>query len=366
MSETTTIELDPLTRFLNEQGLGHHTALEQEQHPAFKTLIEQWKAAEDAFDVKATTLSQLRAADGYLHSDTAAWPLDESAVKWVGQTLDIPYKYLERLRNTSLFYDNINHFLTTDDEVVVVAKSDENTITEIVPMSTYTKRVPRSAVLQAVAEGLGGTDARVRAVRDELRKSIVKVTVPGCNVAVLNKGDITEAGLMVTIPKNNQAPVISVYMHRLVCTNGMTITVQQSKVAVKGKTPHEILMETKNVAELMWARAVNALDGLKALHEEKVEQPRYMARVIGDEMGVGERATRYAEDLIANFVEEAPDYTLSRYDMVQLYTALTHDDRIKSNLSDKIEAAAGGMVAAAADAERCSLCQRLLPHPHTA
>ena len=364
------IALDALTGYLQSQDkpLGYNTlAVQDEEHPILGSLLKEWAKHDALYGSLDVPFGELKVDGGYLrHSRDKhrSFPIDGGAARALGTSLDIPTKYLDRIAGTELFEGNVNYWLNRfgESEATVVYKSDDGTISEIVDADVFRKRLPRIKVVKTIAEVIGDDQARVREVFEDMRSTTIKISSPVTTIAPSRRvGDITEAGIMLRLPKGISAPVLSVYLHRLVCTNGMTSTDNKYKVEIKGLDADEILGNVKDVGALVWERAKKLLHGVAVLDDEKIAQPRYMVSIFAREMGLDNRTTQYAMELVADFVDSHPGYDFTRYDLVQLMTAIAHDSRIKQNARNSIAEGAGFMVAAAADEHRCDSCHQLVP-----
>jgi hypothetical protein len=362
--------LDPLTEYLQslDQPLGYSTiSVQDAEHPVLDSLLKDWAKKDEQFGNFTVPFGEMVVDGGYLRhrqDKHQAFPIDMVASRELGMALDIPTKYLDRIAGTELFAGNVNHWLDkfSDHEATIVFNRGEGTVNEILDADVFRKRLPRADVVRVISDIVGDDTARVRSVIEGARKTVIRVSSPLHSVCPERRvGDITEAGLMLTLPKGIQAPVVSVYLHRLVCTNGMTKTDNKLKVEIKGLDSKEIIENIRTMGSLVWARAQKMLHGLAVLDDEVIENPRYMAGLFAREMGMNARTQKYAEDLISDFVDFNRDYRITRYDLVQLMTAITHDPRVKQAARDAIEEGAGNMVAIATEEHRCDSCHQLVP-----
>jgi hypothetical protein len=96
--------------------------------------------------------------------------------------------------------------------------------------------------------------------------------------------------------------------------------------------------------------------------EVKVEDPIRMARVYAVEHGISPRFVDLAVASISNFsqTEEGKDFEWTLYDIMQVFTSIAHDPRVKENMRMKLQGLGGHMVAQSANEHRCEQCSHLL------
>lgn len=196
--------------------------------------------------------------------------LDEHGTALLGKYLKIPGPYLKScpadFRAQTLRYWMGRH-------------AEADTVLETLGDSLIGVHSPDLLMLplEAVGEMISrvfAPDAEVRTLLRDDQRLHVDVTAPAYAVEVPNPdrvpgrpevGDITEGGVrFLAYPNKAQAPVVSSYLHRLVCTNGMTTNLKGGQITLKGRTVDEVLLEMEIAATEILGTLDEALQGYVA------------------------------------------------------------------------------------------------------
>lgn len=168
-------------------------------------------------------------------------------------------------------------------------------------------------------------------------------------------GDITAGGVRMGLNmKQGLAPTVEEYLHRLVCTNGMTRSDSGLKVDARGQSVEEVLSELEELAELAFSRAEKSIEHFYSLREMRVDNVERALRTLAREQGIPDRSTMALLDLAAS--EEVPDEA-SMFDVVNLVTNFANSPAVKNDGGRSILEAAGGAVISD-HAARCGHCQQ--------
>ena len=289
--------------------------------------------------------------------------LDEHGTALLGKYLKIPGPYLKScpadFRAQTLRYWMGRH-------------AEADTVLETLGDSLIGVHSPDLLMLplEAVGEMISrvfAPDAEVRTLLRDDQRLHVDVTAPAYAVEVPNPdrvpgrpevGDITEGGVrFLAYPNKAQAPVVSSYLHRLVCTNGLTSLYEADKISLKGRTVPEVLTEMEVAAN----EILGQLDSRLADYARTAQVPApgtplafvmQLAREFSLLVRIREAITDRVNQLPAN---------ATVYDVMQSVTAVANmgvaypRQLLLQQLGGRLAFETERMI------ERCRVCEQLLP-----
>jgi hypothetical protein len=171
--------------------------------------------------------------------------------------------------------------------------------------------------------------------------------------------DVTAGGLRLSLDlKRGLAPSVTEYMHRLVCTNGMTTIDEGLKIDARGQTVDEVIADLERAAQIAFSRVEASAAAFYDLREQRVSNVEQAIRQIARERGVPDRSTLALIDLAAT--TDMPDEP-TMFDVVNLFTNLANRPGLRDGGRLILEAAGGAVIAenaARQHAARCGHCEQ--------
>jgi len=289
--------------------------------------------------------------------------LDEQATAILAKYLKIPVPYLKNcppdFRATTLEFWRDRH--AEADTMLEVLGDDLVSV-----HSPDLLMLPLGDVGQVVTR-VFAPDADVRTfLRDESRLH-VDVTAEQFAVDVPNPdrvpgrpevGDITHGGVrLLAYPTQVKPPVVSTYLCRLACTNGMTTDLKAGQIKLKGHTIGEVLREMEIAANEVLGTLDDQLERYTQTATMAVPgTPLAFAYQLGREANLGSRVM----DAVMERVNQLPR-DASVYDVNQAFTEVANRG---VNYATQLRLQQlGGRLAMDAErtVERCNSCEQLLP-----
>ena len=171
------------------------------------------------------------------------------------------------------------------------------------------------------------------------------------------RDDITAGGLRFGIDlKAGLAPYTQEVLHRLACTNGMTIERDGLKVDARGQTVDEVLEELERMAQVAMGKVEDDIRHFYDLKNQKIDSPERALRTIARERGIPDRSTNALMDLVVT--EEMPDEP-TMFDLVNLITNFANNPAVKNDGGRLIlEGAGGATIVEHGKTSRCGHCQQ--------
>ena len=166
--------------------------------------------------------------------------------------------------------------------------------------------------------------------------------------------DITAGGVRCGINlKQGLAPTVEEIMHRLACTNGMTLEDHSLKVDARGSTVEEVLAEFERLAEEAFSRVEKSIEHFYDLKNQPVPNVERAIRSIARERKIPDRSTIALIDLAAS--ADMPDAP-SMFDVVNLITNFANSPSFASRDGGRmiLEGAGGSVISD--HAARCGHC----------
>lgn len=160
-----------------------------------------------------------------------------------------------------------------------------------------------------------------------------KIEVPGHGTELRPDNDVTHGGLRLRQYNNTSEPIVlETYLHRLVCTNGMAVYNPLNRVALKGNTVEDVLLEVEEKAQEIFSGLESYLEKYRESSTIPVEgNIQTLVRQLGRERGLSEKVIVRAEEMSLDLTEG--EATI--YDVTQVFTQLanlTNSFRAKKQL----------------------------------
>lgn len=289
---------------------------------------------------------------------------DEWAQKKVGGFLGIPPKYIQKCPN-DLRNENVNFWLRHGEAQEAYVHYRDDSLLGIYPNSESI--VTHSDMARTFLERFDGQDD-VREFHNTPEVLQIDVTRPELNVNVpirdrLNQGidpqvgDITDGGirLVTYAPNDNRRPFVQYYLHRLVCSNGMSIEEPTARFYGKGKTRVEIITSLGEVVEEMLAQVPSKLDDYASLdgHLFDGDVTMLISRLAA-EHGLANRVTNALIENAAT-VPDSP----SLYDIANVFTYTAN--HVLRGTKHRLQSLGGWITETPQNIiHRCTKCEQVL------
>jgi hypothetical protein len=271
--------------------------------------------------------------------------LGEKGTKSLSMFLGIPKAFLPKL-NGPLQRDVVNYFLEQSPSTeALISYSKDNLFTNAYAVNSALIR--NELIVNAIEKTFDG-ESRVRSLdfNNGMQVSIVTDelnTEPRVN-------DVTHGGLRI-VSKIGEAPTISTYLERLVCSNGMVVPSINSTLSLRGRTVDEIITEMEYLAQTVLASEVDdALNNWAHTAEIGVEDPAMLIHRFCREHGLGSRM----ESKLLERIDELEGNTY--YDIINLLTSMQHEIGVSEAMRNALQLA-GGLILNNAGGHRCNTCQ---------
>jgi hypothetical protein len=171
------------------------------------------------------------------------------------------------------------------------------------------------------------------------------------------RDDITAGGLRFGVNlKRGLAPYTQEILHRLACTNGMTIERAGLKVDARGQTVDEVLAELEAMAQIAMGKVEEDIRHFYDMKKVAVDNPERALRTMARENKIPDRSTNALMDMVVT--EEMPDEP-TMFDLVNLVTNFANNPSMKNDGGRLIlEAAGGAAITEHGKANRCGHCKQ--------
>src|SRR5699024_3385599 len=118
-----------------------------------------------------------------------------------------------------------------------------------------------------------------------------KLEVPGYGTELRPDNDVTHDGIRPRQYQTTEAPIIlETYLHRLVCTNGLSVYNPLDRVQIKGNTVDEVLTEIEEKSQEIFSGLDSYLEKYRESSTVPVEgNIQQLVRQLAREKGLGER-----------------------------------------------------------------------------
>lgn len=287
--------------------------------------------------------------------------LDELAVNAMGEFLGISTAYLRRSPE-DLRDININYWLKELANKQATFQVVGDTLSAVFPEEA--KIIPTQQVVNTLSRVFDPSDEVVGVYQDRIRSHFDFVTDRQINVPGIEGvdsrpvvGDITKAGMRIHIyPIRGEKPFIETYMHRLVCSNGLTIPENDLQVSLSGNTVPEILESLEENANRLLSRGEEHLLRYARTADIPVEgSVEQVISQLGRERGLSDRIVRRAIDMVPTLPGEA-----SAYDVMNIFNQLANEG-VKYPTKIALQGLSGEIAAEANHVlHRCTNCAHLI------
>ena len=274
--------------------------------------------------------------------------LGEQGLKKFSTFLGIPKAFLPKLNN-HLQTEVVNYFLDKDSaNDALISYNADRTFNAAYPGNTT---LIRDELIVAAIDRTFNPEDRIRSLdlSTGLKVSIVTDelnTEPRVN-------DVTHGGLRI-VSNVGEAPVISTYLERLVCSNGMVVPSVNSTLSLRGRTVDEIIEEMEYLANIVLANEVDAaLNSWSHMTELEVENAERLIHRFCMEYNLGSRM----ESKLMERIGELEGNTY--YDVINLITSMQHEIGVSHAMHQALQLA-GGMLVTTGGGHRCNSCQHPL------
>lgn len=311
------------------------------------------------------------AADGSalrVRSADLEFPWDEQAERAMATYLSLPKSYLHRC-DPVFRAATVNHWLqfaSNADTTVEYTDGDEKNL--IALQRPDRPVLPLRTVGEIVTRVFDPEDEIALLIRDESRFHLDVMTnhqvlVPNADGVPDRQwevGDITRGGVRIlATPHTSTPPIVQEYLHRLVCTNGMTTERASGTIRLRGKTLPEVLEELEAAAEKVLGSLDDKLANYAKMAEKRIPgNPATFAFRIAEENGIGPQAT---ERIMARAGALPTDGRTSLYDVANIFTEVAQSAGMQYKTTTKLQEVAGAMNAEQETVvNRCSSCEKPL------
>jgi hypothetical protein len=281
----------------------------------------------------------------------------------VDKFLKLPVNYLEEcppdFRATTLKY-----WRDRKPETELILETVDTDITGMYSAGLMMLPVTRIA---GMVERVFDPDDEIRTLLRDEKKFHLDVTSDDYQVEVPNPnrvpgrpevGDITCGGIrFLASPNKVKQPVVSRFLHRLVCTNGMTTPEAEDRIVIKGLSVAEVIESMEEAADKLLADMDSHLTRYKDTALLAVPgHPVSFAEQLGHEFDIPARQLHAVLDR----VRQLPEDDATVYDINQAFTSVAnevhnYDQRTRlQTLGGSLALEAPRMI------ERCHTCQTLL------
>ena len=289
--------------------------------------------------------------------------IDDQALGVLARYLKLPVQYLKDCP-PDFRAETLKFWRDQKAQADVILESVDNGIVSM--FSPGLMMIPVARIGKLV-EAVFKPEDEIRHLTREEKRFHLDVTTKDYRVEVLNPmqipgrpevGDITEGGIrFLAYPDRVKAPSVARYLHRLVCTNGMTTAETDSRIVITGLTMPEVLQSMEEAAEKLLSTMDDNLDRYIRTAELPVPgHPLSFAEQLGHEWNVPQRVLHTVLDRVRQLPEEGTTV----YDINQTFTAVANEVH-SYDTRTRLQTLGGAL---ATDAprmiERCATCERLL------
>lgn len=302
-----------------------------------------------------------------IKSQRVEFPWDEQAERAVATYLKLPKAYLHRC-DPEFRAHTVNHWFAhaanADTSVEYTARAEEGPAL-IALQSPDRPVLPLSAVGDIVTRIFHPDDDIVLLLRDESKFHLDVMTTHSVTVPPVESlpdrrvGDITRGGVRIlATPHTSTPPVVQQYLHRLVCTNGMTEPRAEGTIKLRGRTLPEVLAELEAAAEKVLASLDDKLTAYATMATKRIPgNPATFAFRVAQESGIGPAAT---ERIMTRAGALPTTGEVSLYDIANIFTEVAQSG-ITYKTQTRLQEVAGAMtVDQDAQLARCESCEKPL------
>jgi hypothetical protein len=297
-------------------------------------------------------------------------PASPEALGYFGDMLQFPQAALKRFGDSvsketmnSLLNELTHNTLKTDAKVTVHKKS--GLLLGVDEWSTRKAIRPHNLV-QAIGNVLGDKSPVVRLIDTpqffgfdahvdlKSKNGIGGDGTKTTDIFGNEVDDITAGGIRVGVNlKQGLAPTVEEVLHRLACTNGMTLEDTALKVDARGNTVEEVMEELEELARIAFGRVEKSIEHFYDMKSQKVANVERTIRTIARERGIPDRSTIALIDLAAS--DDMPDDP-SMFDVVNLVTNFANSPSFANRDGGRLILEGAGGSTISDHASRCGHC----------
>ena len=289
-------------------------------------------------------------ADLVVRAGDHTFSLDDQSLQLFGKPLGITGKFLtDTLTDNAVRRTVLQHLVDNHAADKVVFEHDSGRL-----LATYEsgpRIIPRNRYVDVVTAVMPH-DAEIR--RFEYGRGKVLIDAYHTEKSVEPRvGDVTLGGMRFVgyVSPREFSPSTSIFMERLVCTNGMTRQEEASLIRVRGNSVDEVIESMEQNARLLfdevlpqrmhqWAETVNVT----------VDNAEQFVHRIARQTGLGSRM----ESRIIERIAGLPEDERSLYDITNVITAMQHGEGVSQRQRDLLQEVGGNIVVD--EGHRCASC----------
>jgi hypothetical protein len=300
------------------------------------------------------------AAEG---TPAALYPLDEKALGVLARFLKLPLTYLNECP-PDFRAQTLRYWRDRKAQADVVLEAVDDNVTGMYGPGLMMLPVTRIA---GMVERVFDPEDEIRLLLRDEGKFHLDVTSNDYQVDVPNPnripgrpevGDITCGGIrFLATPNKVRAPSVARFLHRLVCTNGMTSSETDSKIMIKGLSVAEVIESMEDAADRLLSTMDEHMDRYRQTADMPVPgHPLSFAEQLGHEFNIPERQLHAVLDRVRQLPEEGTTV----YDVNQAFTSIANEVHNYDQRS-RLQTLGGSLALEAPRMiERCHTCQTLL------
>lgn len=282
------------------------------------------------------------------------YDVSENGLESLLEVLDIPKPYARRCPEDFLV-DTMNFWIKQKEDNPYALLAENNVIRNFVkPEYPY---IPIAQVWGEIENSLGNSFEIANSHIGEDFVTAVALT-PNYEKNVVDS--IVQGGVQFTYADSwSEFPSFETYLHRLICTNGMTAPVREHmKFRISGKSYSEIFGTMKVFLNKAVDNIGGMIEGLEMLNNDEVTNIKAVIKKICEENGLPKKI--YAALLEAasarEFLQTIPDERITTmHDVINLVTYVgSHNSELNSDHRANLLTIGGN--SALYHAERCSSC----------
>lgn len=185
--------------------------------------LERQRTAKRDFLVPSNEMQLIQTPNDFRMSiQSEPYAVNEIAHRQIGQYLNIPYSYYDRMRTDfpELLLRNVNGWLNRKPDEVRMVRTLDGAARAV--LSRRYRRIDNQEIAEAVLPVIAQMpDAGVESCELTDSRMYLKVVTPRITREV-TKGDVVQAGVVISNSEVGMGSVsVSPLIYRLVCTNGM-------------------------------------------------------------------------------------------------------------------------------------------------
>lgn len=295
------------------------------------------------------TLRDVEYANRMLKVGDRELELSDEGLGAFGNHLGIPRSFLPKLPD-ELANETANYFLKKNDTAEAFFETHSGSLFAVYPSNE--KIFPKIDIARSLVRGVNDDNAMVKDLN--LQGPGIKVSITTNQYTTEpREGDITEGGIRVVGFTRESGPVVSSFLNRLVCSNGMIIPEEQGRIKIRGNTVEEVMEEVEYAARHLLSESIpQHLESWSNTTKTTVDNAEQMIHRLARE----NQLSASVQDAILEQVPSLEGDSL--YDLVNLMTSFQHED-IRASQAERLMYL-GGNVVGSGLSHRCTSCAHVL------